>query len=399
MASPELDGTVYIPNGFEFGWFACGIKATGNDLGLLVCPSGCVAGGVYTTNLVRASCIDQNKSRTPSPDLRAVFVNSGNANACTGKTGAENSLAIADSVAQSIGCSPQQVVVLSTGVIGEQLPMEKIKTGIVGAAENLSSTGQCVAEVTQAFMTTDKFPKIVSREFDLNGSIYRILGIAKGAGMIGPNMATMLSVVMTDAPIAADDIQSMLATAVDQSFNRISVEGHTSTNDAVILMSSADEADCSGPDRDAIQTVLNESCAELAKMIPADGEGSAHLIEIRVAGARDDEAADQIARVVAASNLVKTAVSGCDPNWGRIVSAVGYAKVAIDPDEISLSINGICIYRDGTPLDFDEGAVSQSMTDRDVLIELSVGSAAGAAKHWTSDLTVDYVKLNADYRT
>ncbi len=390
-----------VPSGFRLGAAASGIKANGNDLGLIVADSDCVAAGVYTNNLVRASCIDQNRGKTPTGKLRCVVVNSGNANACTGDEGESNSMAMANSVAQKIGCNPDQVLVLSTGVIGQQLPMNKINAGINSAHGALDNSPESIPKLAQAFMTTDKFQKTVSRQFQIRGTDCQLLGIAKGAGMIGPNMATMLGVFMLDATLNPNQAQTILTAAVNESFNRISVDGHTSTNDAVLLLASGTSVDpVSDEDLNFIQDVVTQCSIDLAKMIPTDGEGASHLIEIQVSGAASDAAADRVARVVASSNLVKTAISGCDPNWGRIVSAVGMANIELDPQAISLKLNGTTIFSTGSPVTFNEAAVSQSMVDEKVaLIELTIGGGGGSAVHWTSDLTHEYVTLNADYRT
>lgn len=390
-----------VPSGFRLGAAASGIKANGNDLGLIVADSDCVAAGVYTNNLVRASCIDQNRGKTPTGKLRCVVVNSGNANACTGDEGESNSMAMANSVAQKIGCNPDQVLVLSTGVIGQQLPMNKINAGINSAHGALDNSPESIPKLAQAFMTTDKFQKTVSRQFQIRGTDCQLLGIAKGAGMIGPNMATMLGVFMLDATLNPNQAQTILTAAVNESFNRISVDGHTSTNDAVLLLASGTSVDpVSDEDLNFIQDVVTQCSIDLAKMIPTDGEGASHLIEIQVSGAASDAAADRVARVVASSNLVKTAISGCDSNWGRIVSAVGMANIELDPQAISLKLNGTTIFSTGSPVTFNEAAVSQSMVDEKVaLIELTIGGGGGSAVHWTSDLTHEYVTLNADYRT
>ena len=391
---------MHIPDGFKFGSAACGIKSEGNDLGLIVANANCTSAGVYTTNLVRASCIDQNAAKTPTASLRSIVVNSGNANACTGELGEQNSRQMASSVASAIGCNAEQVLVLSTGVIGQQLPMENINSGIMSAAHGLNNTPEDIDGLAHAFMTTDKFLKVVSSKSDIGGNSTSILGIAKGAGMIGPNMATMLSVILTDATLSPDQAQRFLKSAVDESFNRISVDGHTSTNDAVLLLASGTGTAIEGSKAMQLQDQITSQCIDLAKMIPTDGEGASHLIEIRVTGTDRDEQADRIARVVAASNLVKTAISGCDPNWGRIVSAVGYAGVQINPRNISLSLCDTPIYESGSPSIFDESNVSQAMVDqKEIPIHINVGDGEGKSVHWTSDLTTDYVKLNADYRT
>ncbi len=389
-----------FPQGFRCAGTECGIKTSGKDIGLIVSDLECVASGVYTQNLIRAACIDFNRSITPSSKCRGLVVNSGNANACTGEVGKHNCMQTAEWVAEQIGCQAEQVLVLSTGVIGEQLPMAKIATGIDRAYQNLSDTESAFDGLAESFMTTDKYSKTKTRTFDTSTGAVKIAGIAKGAGMIGPNMATMLCTIMTDAVVTPEESQSAIEHATKSSFNKISVDGHTSTNDAVVLLSSGRVELDSKQDKANFQKTLNNICLDLAKMIPADGEGASHLVEIAVVGAVSEFDADKIARTVATSNLVKTAINGCDPNWGRIVSAAGYAGVDLDPSEIGLSINGVTVFRAGSPVAFSESEVSQSMaSQKEVAVELTVGNGPHNGVHWTSDLTTDYVILNSDYRT
>ena len=305
-------------------------------------------------------------------------------------------------VANQLDANPGQVCVLSTGVIGHQLPMDVILPGIKSAAEKIGPEQLDFELASQAILTTDNGTKTAFREFEVEGRPIRICGMAKGAGMIGPNMATMLAVITTDAkltPISANDI---LTRVVNRSFNCISVEGHTSTNDAVVLMASGDsEGDMSKwPAIKAFTDELTDLCIELAKKIPSDGEGATHLIDIEVSGAATDEEADKIARSIAMSNLVKTAITGSDPNWGRIVSAAGLSGIEFAPEHLSLSLNGSSIFEKGQPLSFDAAKLSQSIKDQfETQIAVSVGMGAGQAQHWTSDLTVQYVQFNSEYTT
>ncbi len=394
-----------LPTGFEFAGLACGIKRSGKpDLALVACPEPAVAAGVYTQNVVRAASIDWNRDITPTDQFRALVVNSGNANACTGRQGQEDNEALATAMAYRISAQPRSIAVLSTGVIGRHLPMDKIKPGIdslVDAAEHSLDGFQRAA---QAITTTDKNIKTVMTQLRHAGATVRIAGMAKGAGMIGPKMATMLAVICTDAKIDPQVAQEMVRIAAEQSFNRISVEGHTSTNDALMLLASG--AAGSAVDwnqleaRESFQEALNQACIELAKQIPADGEGATHLVEIRITGAASDQSADQIARTIAASNLVKTAITGGDPNWGRIVSAAGYSEQAMELSRTRLTINGHLLFDQGEPMAFDETSVSAAMKNQfETQIDLLVGGGPGTARHWTSDLTVDYVKFNSEYTT
>ncbi len=392
-----------LPVGFRYSGLAAGIKESkALDLAIVVSDENCVAAGVYTKNLVRATSIVWNKQITPSDQVRAVFINSGNANACTGKQGEDDNRKIAIELSSQLNTQPNQILVLATGIIGQHLPMDKIMPAISTAVDGLGSDKANFDLACRAIVTTDSGPKTASRTFELGKSSIRIAGMAKGAGMIGPKMATLLCVIMTDAGVNQQQAQSALQQAVDASFNRISVEGHTSTNDAVLLMSSSNSDASVGQQEFKVFTdELTSLCIELARMVPLDGEGAKHLITIDVFGAVNDNQADAIARTVANSNLVKTAVTGGDPNWGRIVSAIGYSeRVELDPQTISLSMNGFLLFQNGSPVSFDAAEVSQSLNSQtETKIEIKIGFGSGQARHWTSDLTIDYVKFNSEYST
>jgi glutamate N-acetyltransferase / amino-acid N-acetyltransferase len=393
-----------LPQGFRFAAVHCGIKKNvqKEDLTLVVCPEGAVAAGVYTQNLVYAAPVAVDRERTPSADIRVVVVNSGNANACTGERGRRDAEAMARLAAEACDARSEQALVMSTGIIGVFLPMEKIASGIGSAASRLGSDAAAFMAAARGILTTDNGTKTASASLELNGRTYRIAGMCKGAGMIGPNMATMLGMLMTDAPLKPAEAHRVLKQVADQSFNCISVEGHMSTNDTLLLLASgaAGGEPLSGDSLSTFARALTEMAITLAKQIPDDGEGATHTIAIRVQGTKTRDDARQIAHTIADSALVKTAIAGGDPNWGRIVSAAGYAGVPFDPARVGLSINGHRIYSDGAPLAFDARTVSQSIRtqrETDVLLELSEGSAE--ITFWTSDLTVDYVKFNADYST
>ncbi len=392
---------LHLPAGFRFGGTACGIKPSGkSDLGMIVSDKECVAAGVYTQNVVRAASIDWNRQITPTQNLRAIVVNSGNANACTGQQGANDNFLMAAKTATHLGVAPEQVAVLSTGVIGQVLPIDQVATGIGQLIENIGQDSDHFSDAANAILTTDVGPKTASSTFEHDGQKTSIAGMAKGAGMIGPRMATMLSVVVTDMPLTPTIAQELIHAAAELSFNRISVEGHMSTNDALILLTSGRNVVPNDEHLTVFAKHLNNLCLTLAKLIPADGEGATHLVEIAVDGAKSDIDADKIARCVASSNLVKTAIAGADPNWGRIVSAVGYATADIAPCELGLRLNGFTLFESGQPANFDAQLVSRSIRDSHLTqIELKVGGGLGVAKHWTSDLTVDYVRFNSEYTT
>lgn len=391
------------PKGFKFSGVACGIKPSLSlDLAVVSTNRSSVVAGVYTQNVVRAASIDWNRGLTPSGEFRAVVINSGNANACTGQQGVNDNQRMAEMVAEQLGASPNQVLVLSTGVIGHFLPMEKIGPGLISAVSSQSDSAEDFESVSTAILTTDKKSKTVHRTIHFDENPVHISGMAKGAGMIGPNMATMLAVIMTDAKIGEVNAQKLLVDAAEQSFNRISVEGHTSTNDALLLICSGESGVEISSEAESAKfaATLNSSCIELAKQIPSDGEGASHLVTIVVRGAQSDEDADLVARTVAASALVKTAITGADPNWGRIVSAAGYSGVEMDVEHTDLNLNGHTVFRNGRPAKFDADVVSQSMSSQfETLVELKIGNGSGYATHWTSDLTVEYVRFNSEYTT
>ena len=392
-----------VPKGFKFAGVSAGIKADSakKDMALIAPNGPCAVAGVYTQNLVVAAPVTLDRQRTPSNSIRGVIVNSGNANACTGQQGCANAEAMAASAATEIGCEAEEVLVMSTGIIGVQLPMEKILDGARDLGTSLSGDGESFLAAADGFLTTDNGPKISSRQVNIGSEQITIAGIAKGAGMIGINMATFLSVVMTDANIDAATLQSIQARVIQTTFNCVSVEGHTSTNDTFLLMASGAVGNSlSGEELQEFETVLEEVCLDLAKMIPADGEGASHVLEIEVSGADSDNDARVIAETVANSNLVKTCIAGNDPNWGRIVSAVGYAGIDIDSDHIVLHLLGQKLFEHSEPVVFNTAQLSDSMSNnREISIQLRVGSGSGNAKIWTSDLTTDYVVFNADYHT
>ncbi len=393
-----------LPQGFRWGAVHCGIKMNPQreDLTLVVCPGGAVAAGVYTTNLVFAAPVAVDRGRTPSRDMRVVVVNSGNANACTGERGMRDAETMARLAAESCGAGPEQALVMSTGVIGHFLPMERIAAGITAAAGRLGQTPADFLAAARGIMTTDQYHKVASRSATIAGREICVAGMCKGAGMIGPRMATMLCVITTDATLDAPTAQALLREVADQSFNCISVEGHMSTNDTVLLLASgaAGGPPLAGAALAEFAQLLTETAIDLAKLIPNDGEGATHLVTIDVEGCASREAARQIAKTIAESALVKTAICGADPNWGRIVSAAGYAGVPFDPAGMELVVNGFLLYQAGAPVAFDAEAVSRSMREnRDTLVRLRFQEGSATCRFWTSDLTHEYIRINADYHT
>ena len=392
-----------IPKGFQASGVKAGIKPSGGlDLAVLACDSRCGAAGVFTLNRVAAAPVQWCRAIVPGGSIRAVVVNAGNANAATGAEGFANARAMAERAAARVGCAPEDVLVASTGVIGRQLPMDAVLPGIDGAFGSATEEMAGFEDASRAILTTDTRPKVVSRRLELSTGPITILGIAKGAAMIGPNMATMLAFFLTDARVSPGALQGILNATVDDTFNCISVEGHTSTNDCVLALSRAapDVIPLHGADLSAFAAGFRSAAEELAVMIPADGEGATHLITVEVSGCKDASEARAIAKAVADSPLVKTAIHGADPNWGRIVSAAGYAGVPFDESEVSLHLNDILLYEDGVPVPFDGAAASESLRAlRDISVRLSLKRGDASARFWTCDLTAEYVRLNADYTT
>ena len=390
-----------IPPGFRASGVRAGIKPSGGlDMAVLVADRECSAAGTFTTNRVAAAPVHWDRALVPSSSIRAVVINAGNANAATGQLGLDNARATAAGAAAVLGCRPDQVLVASTGVIGHQLPMPRVEAGLRAAIDAATADAAGFRDASRAILTTDTRPKVVSRREVIHGRAVHLLGLAKGAAMIGPRMATMLGFFLTDAPVQPDDLQRILAGAVEDSFNCISVEGHMSTNDTVLILANGEGGPLAGAGLEAFASAVRESCVELARMIPDDGEGATHLITIHVEGARTRDDARAIAKAVADSPLVKTAIHGADPNWGRIVSAAGYAGVPFEERELSLTLNGIPLYRDGAPLPFDDAAASASLKgNRDTEIRLALTHGGAAIRFWTCDLSAEYVRLNADYTT
>ena len=395
-----------IPQGFSLAGVYCGIKRDPNklDLALVVSDRDATGVGVYTQNLVFAAPVALDRSRTPSNRIRAVVFCSGVANACTGERGLEDAKTMTRLAAARCGAGEDQALVLSTGVIGAFLPMDKIEAGIAAAAGQLGATSDHLETAARGMLTTDTVIKTAARSVNVGGRTYQVTGMAKGAAMMGPNMATMLALVMTDAPLDPATAQTALRAAADVSFNCMSVDGHMSTNDTVLLVANGAAGPgapgLAGEELTTFRATLDEVCIDLAKAIASDGEGATHLVTIEISGCADRAAALSIAKHVADSPLVMTAIHGADPNWGRIVSATGYANVPLDPKGITLHLNGHLLYRDGAPVAFDAAAVSKSIADnRDTLIQLDFREGTAGVRFWTADLTAEYVRLNADYHT
>jgi glutamate N-acetyltransferase / amino-acid N-acetyltransferase len=396
-----MKGAITAPGGFRAAGVAAGIKQDAPDLALLVAEATCAAAAVFTTNRAQAAPVLVSREHVAAGRARAVIVNSGCANAATGAPGLEDAREMAALTARGVGCPAGEVLVASTGVIGVRLPMEKVRAAIPRAAAALSLEGG--ADAARAIMTTDTRPKEVLVEFTVGGRAARLGGMAKGAGMIAPHMATMLAFLTTDASVAPAVLQSALAQAAELSFNRITVDGDTSTNDTAVILASgacgAPSIERPGPDLDAFRAALNDACQRLALMLIRDGEGTTRVAEVRVEGAQSPDDAVRVARTVAESPLVKTALYGGDANWGRILGAVGRAGVKLDIDRVDIFLGEVWVCEAGAAREYDESLATDAFTRDTVLIRVRLNAGAESASIWTCDLSHGYVDINGSYRS
>ncbi|CAB1083617.1 Glutamate N-acetyltransferase (EC @ N-acetylglutamate synthase (EC [Olavius algarvensis Delta 1 endosymbiont] len=387
--------------GFLTAGLACGLKTNGQkDLGLIYSETSANVAGVFTRNLVQAAPVVLDRQRIAAGVCRALIVNSGNANCCTGEQGMQAALRMGKSVAAGLQISEEEVLVASTGVIGEPLPVEKIENAVPGLIDSLDPAG--VLNLAQAIMTTDTVPKVVSRHGEIDGKPFTVTGVAKGAGMIRPDMATMLCFAMTDIQATAADLKQMLLASVNRSLNRITVDGDTSTNDTALLMASGVSGITikNSAQQQVFQAVLDDVLIALAKWLIKDGEGATKLVEIMVKRAASDEEAHRIADTVANSNLTKTALFGEDANWGRILAAAGRAGVQLDPRKIDIFFGPVLMVEDGEGCGSAAEAEATKILKQDeydITIDLKIGD--GNDRVLTCDFSIDYVKINADYRT
>jgi glutamate N-acetyltransferase/amino-acid N-acetyltransferase len=404
----------HVVPGFDAAGIMAGIKKNGAaDLALIASALPCSAAAVFTRNLFTAAPVKHGKRLLGFNNhaIHAVLINAGCANAVTGVEGDVNARLCAEATEQALGALDNSVFVMSTGVIGVQLPMDKMLAGIPLAVHALEENGW--AQAARAIMTTDTRPKLVSRTLELSDGAIHLTGIAKGAGMIHPNMATMLGMIATDASIAPELLQMLLTRAVNHSFNSISVDGDTSTNDTVLLLANgASSISIDSPESALYDTFLNaltEICVALAQEIVRDGEGATRFVTISVHGAPADEDAHKIANTVATSPLVKTALFGGDANWGRVLAAVGRAGVPLEIGKVALTINGgedatnrlgaLQIVAGGMPLHYSEAKATAIFAQPEIDLAIDLGQGTGVATVWTTDLSYDYVKINGDYRT
>jgi len=405
MAKTKENGTITSPKGFLAAGLYCGVKVSGrHDLGLLVCPTGAKAAAVFTTNKVVSAAVTVCKEHVKSPRVSAVVVNAGNANACTGKLGLNNAITMCSKTASLVsGGQPRNVLVASTGIIGEPLPMGKIVAGISKAAAKLSDSAQAGLDFAKAIMTTDTKPKQAVRRLVISGSEVTIAGTVKGAGMIAPNMATTLCFLTTDAAISKPLLASALKGAIDGSLNRLTVDGHQSTNDTAMILASGLAVNrpivsrC--PRYSKFAKVLGELCEDLARQMALDAEGATRMFKVVVKSAATKADAAKASRAIADYPLLKCAIHGGDPNWGRIICAVGSVGVKLNPAKLSCKLDEVTVFKNGAPTKFDRFKASQvvSQTEHTITVELGAGKASDFC--YGCDLSAGYVRINADYHT
>lgn len=395
-------GSIITPAGFKVAGLHSGVKRKRNDLGVVYCEKPANAAAVYTLNQVQAEPIKVTKeSMAYEEKIQAVIVNSGNANACTGKQGYEDALTMRQATADHLKIHEQHVAVASTGVIGEQMPMEKIVPHIKQL--DVKATAESAETFAESILTTDTFLKSVCYETYISGEKITIGGTAKGSGMIEPNMGTMLAFVTTDAVIESTYLDQALKLAVNETFNCVTVDGDTSTNDMVLVMASEKaNHESLTPDHEdwtGFVTTLTKVCEDLAKMIARDGEGATKLVTVDVSGAETKEDARKVAKSVIGSSLVKTAVFGTDANWGRVIAAIGYSGANINPDCVDLSFGHISVLEQSRPVSFSEDDAKTYLENDEVIINVHLNNGEETGKAWGCDLTYDYVKINASYRS
>ena len=388
-----------LPKGFVASGIRAGIRKKRPDLGLIVAEGGANAAAVFTQNRFLAAPVVLAKSslKKTGGHVKAVVVNAGCANAVTGRPGLDAAKRVRSRAAEILHCDVDEIFLASTGVIGVVLPDKKVTEALPDAVARLSNGG--IAALSHAILTTDVGPKVAQATFTIGGKRARIVGVAKGAGMIHPNMATMLAFVMTDAALSPATLKKALREAVDQSFNAISVDGDTSTNDCVLLLSSGKAGNAENSDASDFQRALNSVCRQLSWMIVRDGEGATRVMELEVRGARNDREAKLAAHAVATSPLVKTALHGGDPNWGRILAAVGRSGAHFSIRRVSLAAGPVMLVRNGDPAEYREKDAARVFSRERVPITLDLGSGTASTLILSSDLGHDYVSLNADYRS
>jgi glutamate N-acetyltransferase/amino-acid N-acetyltransferase len=408
----EISGGVCAPKGFLAGGIRCGIKTSSQkkDLALIYSRKICNTAAMYTSNKVCAASVQVSRENTAGGKLRAIIANSGNANACTGQSGMNAARRMARLAADALGISEKEVAVASTGVIGVPLPISSIENGIGALKESLRADGQGHADALEAIMTTDTRKKEIAVEIEIGGKVVRIGAMTKGSGMIHPNMATMLAFITTDAAVENAALDSVLRLAVKRSFNRLTVDGDTSTNDMVVIMANgeADNPPVSNTDKctadyNAFYSALEYVCTTLARKMARDGEGATKLVTVTVTGAENEDTAETLAKSVASSSLVKAACFGADANWGRVLCAMGYAGVDFVPEKTDVSFKSVAgeieVCKKGESVPFSEEKAKKILSEEEIEILVNLNYGSEKASVWGCDLTYDYVKINGDYRS
>ena len=398
------NNTITAPKGFLATGLYCGVKKSGkSDLGLIVCPAGATAAAVFTTNKVVSAAVKVCKEHVKSSKISAVVVNSGNANTCTGLKGIENAIAMCSKTAQQLQIENRNVLVASTGIIGEQLPIKKITAGIPKATAKLSASSKAGLDFAKAIMTTDTKPKQAVRQLKISGTEITIAGTVKGAGMIAPNMATTLLFITTDVAITRPLLAKALKTAVGNSLNKLTVDGHQSTNDTAIILASGLAGNrpivSQCPRYKKFANMLGELCEDLAGQMALDAEGATRMFKVVVKGAATKTDAVRACRAIADYPLVKCAIHGGDPNWGRIICAVGSVGVKLKPEKLSCKLGAITVFKDSMPKKFDTKKAGKivSQTNHTITVDLGAGKASDFCLG--CDLSAEYVRINADYHT
>ncbi len=397
--------TIAAVKGFRVAAVRAGIKKSGKlDLGLIVADKPCKAAGVFTTNKIASCTVDISREHISNGKAQAVFVNAGNANACTGKQGVKDANSICQQIAELLDIKQKDVIVTSTGIIGELMPMEKVKAGIDSAVKVLSSSKESADELAMAIMTTDLVPKKAFRKIKLGNKEVSVAGICKGSGMIAPNMATMLAYIVTDADVSSGLLKRTIREVADCTFNKVTVDNHMSTNDtAVILASGMAENEplkkVSDKGYSTFYKAVWQVCDDLARQMAADGEGANCMISIYVNSAATKADANKALRAISDSPLVRCAFNGADPNWGRITSAVGYSGAKFDVEKLTCKIAGITVFKKGRPTKFDAAALSEKMKEKlwEVVVDLGAGKQSDFC--YTCDMSKEYVAINAEYHT
>jgi glutamate N-acetyltransferase/amino-acid N-acetyltransferase len=399
-------GGVIAPKGFKAGSVHCGLKRSSkkHDIGIIASEGPCKAAALFTTNQIVAAPIKYSRKIVKKGVAQAIVVNSGNANACTGEKGNKDAETMARLTAEHLNVSPDKVIVASTGIIGRPLPMKKIQSGIKKASVSLGKQNTHAINIAKAIMTTDTVSKHIAVKMRISGKEVTIGAIAKGSGMISPNMATMFCFITTDASISLNTLKSCIKKSVEHSFNQITVDGHMSTSDIVAVLANGMAHNLtltskSGNSLASFQKALDYVTLHMAKAIIRDGEGATKFVQVDVNEAKTESAARKIARRVAESPLVKTAINGEDPNWGRIISAAGYAGVTLRESRLCLSINKIMIYKNGLPVTPVPKKLLSEMKKDEIRIQLYLGMGEKSATLWTCDLSKEYIKINAEYHT